>query len=85
MLLIANTYYNMGQYQKAEEYLNTLSVQRFSEDADDAIILKAMILQRTGYAVEANQLYKQIMLDFPNSEFYSIAEMQTKKLNEPKQ
>ncbi len=82
--LKANAHFQLGEYNKAEQHLNPLSTQRFSPDADDALMLLGMIYKKKNDQENAIKTFKQILLDFPDSEFYESARIQTRILSQNK-
>ena len=82
--LTANAYFQLGEYTKAEEYLHPLTVQRFSPEADDALMLLGMIYKKQHKKDYALQMFRQVVLDFPESEFYESARIQTRILSQNK-
>lgn len=82
--LTANAYFQLGEYTKAKEYLHPLIVQRFSPEADDALMLLGMIYKKQHKKDYALQMFRQVILDFPDSEFYESARIQTRILSQNK-
>ena len=82
--LKANAHFQLGEYNKAEQHLNSLSIQRFSSNADDALMLLGMIYKKKNDQESALKTFKQILLDFPDSEFYESARIQTRILSQNK-
>ena len=82
--LTANAYFQLGEYTKAEEYLHPLTSQRFSPEADDALMLLGMIYKKQHKKDYALQIFRQVILDFPDSEFYESARIQTRILSQIK-
>ena len=82
--LKANAHFQLGEYSKAEQHLNPLATQRFSPDADDALMLLGMIYKKQNDQENAIKIFKQILLDFPDSEFYESARIQTRILSQNK-
>ena len=82
--LKANAHFQLGEYSKAEQHLSPLATQRFSPDADDALMLLGMIYKKQNDQENAIKIFKQILLDFPDSEFYESARIQTRILSQNK-
>ncbi len=80
--LTANAYFQLGEYTKAEEYLHHLTVQRFSPEADDALMLLGMVYKKQNKKDFAIQMFRQVILDFPDSEFYESAKIQNRILSQ---
>ena len=79
--LKANAYYNLGEYEKAEEFLINIISKEQSSLLDDALLLKGIILKQKGKKEEALLMFSQIISDHPNSEFYSSAQIQKRILS----
>ena len=80
--LLANVYRELGQFDKAVEYLDQL-LSAYSYDilADDAYFLKAEILERNfDQAAEAQELYRQFLTDHPGSMYAAEARKRFREL-----
>ena len=82
--LKANAYFNLGEYEKAEEFLFNIISERSSSLLDDALLLSGIILKQKGQKKEALSMFAQIISDHPNSEFYESAQIQKRILSNKK-
>ena len=51
--LKANAYYNLGEYEKSEQILSSILINKANSLSDDALLLKGMILKQLGKKKEA--------------------------------
>lgn len=79
--LKANAYFNLGEHEKAEEYLSKLISEKPNNLSDDALLLKGIILKEQGKKKAALSIFTQIITDHPNSEFYESAQIQKRILS----
>ena len=82
--LKANAYFNLGEYEKAQELLNKIIFKNQPGLLDDALLLNGIILKQKGKKKEALNMFSQIILDHPNSEFYESAQIQKRILSNKK-
>jgi tetratricopeptide (TPR) repeat protein len=79
--LKANAYFNLGEYEKSEQILSSILINKTNSLSDDALLLKGMILKQLGKKREALRVFTELASDYPNSEFYESAQIQKRILS----
>ena len=79
--LKANAYFNLGEYEKSEQILSSILINKTNSLSDDALLLKGMILKQLGKKQEALSIFTELASDYPNSEFYESAQIQKRILS----
>ena len=82
--LKANAYFNLGEFEKAEFFLEQLISNKENKLLDDALLLKGIILKQRGKREEALVVFSEIINDHPNSDFYESAQIQKRLLSRKK-
>lgn len=76
---MADCYFQLGEYDEA---LSTLEqIRKFSESdkLDDALVLSGLSYRRMGKESRAVSAFSDVVINYPESEYYRLAQMELKK------
>ena len=77
IFIYSDALYRLGKYKKAIKNLNLLSSKY---PGDEKYFLLALYNKKSGNKNEAKRLLNKLILNYPNSEYFKLAKLQTRIL-----
>tara|TARA_Y100001970_G_scaffold208916_1_gene254698 strand:- start:1546 stop:2427 length:882 start_codon:yes stop_codon:yes gene_type:complete len=80
LFLLAEAYENIGRYKQALNCLNQLAEFGHGKYSELVLVKQGMIYRDIGMKIEAKKLFQNILNDFPNSKYTSLAQEEIKNI-----
>jgi tetratricopeptide (TPR) repeat protein len=80
LLLLTESYENIGRYKQALNCLNKLSELNVDKYSDLVLIKQGIIYRDIGMEREAQVVFQKILNVFPNSKYVNLAQEEIKNI-----
>ena len=76
---MADCHYRLEEFDSALEKLQAIRTNLLSDKIDDSVVLEGLIYRSMGYEEKAIASFSQIVENYPESEYFQLAELELKK------